>query len=84
MTVAGRRVRLHELTARPGVHVLLQRDAPEPVAGQGPRVAVDRVTDWDGEGLIAVRPDGYVGLRSDAVDHAALRRWLERIGAIAR
>ena len=74
------RARLHELIARPGVHVLLQRDAAD-VQADGRLVHVHRLADVPGRGLLVVRPDGYVGFRSGAVDNAQLRRWLACIGA---
>jgi hypothetical protein len=81
VTVAGRRMRLHELTARPGVHVLLQRDAQEPGNCRGRSIDVHRVMNWPGSGVLVVRPDGYIGLRSETVDDVVLRGWLNRIGA---
>ena len=60
---AGHPVRLHGLLARPGVHVLLDRDADRiDTRPLGPLVHVHRLTDAPGRGLMAVRPDGYVGL----------------------
>ncbi|GEL18864.1 hypothetical protein PA7_27010 [Pseudonocardia asaccharolytica DSM 44247 = NBRC 16224] len=76
----GRRTRLHELTARPGVHILLHRDAAPPRVG-GPRLHVHRLTNMPGRGLLAVRPDGYVGLCTGEADDAGLSGWLARIGA---
>lgn len=82
VTSGGREVRLHELIAEPGVHVLLHRDAPEPNASRyGPHVHLHRLTSAPGSGLLALRPDGYVGLRSGTVDGAQLDSWLARIGA---
>ena len=82
MTCAGRTVQLHELTARPGVNVLLERDT-RPVEGRllGRHVTVHRVTSWPGRGLVAVRPDGYVGFRCGAGDPDRLAVWLDLIGA---
>jgi 2-polyprenyl-6-methoxyphenol hydroxylase-like FAD-dependent oxidoreductase len=78
---AGRTVRLHELLARPGVHVLLDRDAPRLDAlPTGPMVNVHRITSAPGRGLTAVRPDGHIGLRCRADDPNQLTRWLDRIG----
>lgn len=76
----GRTVRLHELTATPAIHLLLSRDAeqPEPL---GPRVHVHRLTSRPGGDLVAVRPDGYVGLRTGPADPAVLRSWLDLVGA---
>lgn len=78
----GRTRRLHDLTATPGVHVLLERDAgtlePGPL---GRHVTLHRLHDRPGAGLVAVRPDGYVGMRSDEADQAQLAAWLDRVGA---
>ena len=78
----GRTVRLHQLTARPGVNVLLERDT-NAVDGKplGRHVTAHRVTSWPGGGLVAVRPDGYVGFRCGAADPERLRAWLDLIGA---
>jgi hypothetical protein len=78
--VAGRRVRLLDLTASSGVHLLLDRDAPD-VGGLGPRVTVHRL-DRAGSGLLAVRPDGRVGLRCAVADVGRLRDWLRLVGAL--
>jgi 2-polyprenyl-6-methoxyphenol hydroxylase-like FAD-dependent oxidoreductase len=77
----GRSVRLHELLARPGVHVLLDRDADRlegPALGHF--VRVHRLQSVPGRGVIAVRPDGYIGFRSGAVEIRQLAAWLIRIG----
>lgn len=82
--VAGRDVRLHELTARPGVHILLDRDADriEDLA-LGGLVHVHRLTSVPGRGLVAVRPDGYIGLRSRTAETSQLGAWLARLGAVS-
>jgi 2-polyprenyl-6-methoxyphenol hydroxylase-like FAD-dependent oxidoreductase len=83
VTVRGCPVRLHSLLARPGVHVLLHRDAaPIEHPGFGPRVAFHRLASTPGAGLVAVRPDGHVGFRCRTADIAQLRAWLARIGAV--
>jgi len=78
---AGRSIRLHELIAQPGVHVLLDRDADRldglPL---GPLVRVHRLTSTPGRGLIAVRPDGYVGFRCRIAEARQLHAWLAQIG----
>jgi hypothetical protein len=75
------RTRTHDLLATPGVHVLLERDAPPPpVSVARPWVSVHRVDSWIGGGLLAVRPDGHVGLRSPGVEDGALARWLDLVG----
>jgi 2-polyprenyl-6-methoxyphenol hydroxylase-like FAD-dependent oxidoreductase len=77
VTSAGRTLRLHDLLARPGVHVLLERDAdPLEVLAAGPMVHVHRLTSTPGRGLIAVRPDGHVGLRCQIADASQLTAWL--------
>lgn len=78
----GPSTRLHDLTARPGIHVLLQRDADDlrPDA-LGPHVTVHRLTDRLGRGLVAVRPDGHVGYRCGEADPAQLCAWLDLLAA---
>ena len=82
VTSGGRQVRLHALLAHPGVHVLLHRDADDverlPL---GPRVTVHRLASVPGTGMVAVRPDGYVGFRCQVADVDQLAVWLARIGA---
>ncbi len=82
VTVDGGPVRLHELTAQPGVHVLLDRDAsPPPVGIAGPHVHVHRLDSIPGRGVRVVRPDGYIGYRAGAFDRVQVSAWLDRIGA---
>jgi len=83
-TTGDRRVRLHELLARPGVHVLLERDAELARPPASPLVHVHRVTSAPGRGLLTVRPDGYVGLRGQATDAGQLDAWLTLAGAPGR
>ncbi|MFD2684429.1 hypothetical protein ACFS5L_06045 [Streptomyces phyllanthi] len=84
VSVGGPPRRLHGLLARPGVHLLLQRDAdPPPDTALGPRVTVLRLTNSPGRGLVAVRPDGHVGFRCGTADPAGLTGWLALIGAVA-
>ena len=74
----GRSVSLHDLLASPGLHVLLDRDAAsveEALAGSD--VCVHRLTSRKGHGLQVIRPDGYVGYRSAAVDLPEVRAWLD-------
>lgn len=83
----GARVRLHHLVARPGVHVLLGRDAPGlPPDLTGDLLTAHRLGDRPGSTVLAVRPDGYVGYRGPGTDptHLGLRAWLDRIGAHPR
>jgi hypothetical protein len=78
---AGRTIQLHELLARPGVQILLDRDAdPTGPLPQGRLVSVHRLTSSPGRGLIAVRPDGYVGFRGQTADIGQLARWLAWLG----
>jgi hypothetical protein len=78
----GRSVRLHELLARPGVHILLDRDADrlEDLA-PGRFVTVHRLTSAPGRGVTVVRPDGYIGFRSRTADVLQLAAWLARVSA---
>lgn len=82
VTANGMRIRLHALLARPGVHVLLHRDADalEHLAF-GPHVTVHRLMSVPDAGVVVVRPDGYVGFRCGVADVRQLRTWLARIGA---
>jgi 2-polyprenyl-6-methoxyphenol hydroxylase-like FAD-dependent oxidoreductase len=78
---AGRSIRLHELLARPGVHVLLDRDADRlDAVPLGPLVHLHRLTSRPGRGLVTVRPDGYIGLRCAAAGAGQLASWLSLIG----
>ena len=80
VTSAGRSIRLHELLARPGVHVLLDRDADLPgTLPLGPLVRLHRITSNPGRGLLTVRPDGYVGLRCRIAEPDQLSAWLNLI-----
>ena len=80
VTVDGRRVRLHEVVSRPGVHLLLERQASGLGAERlGHPVHVHRVDDWPGQGVVAVRPDGFVGYRSATASLDAIRSWLALI-----
>jgi 2-polyprenyl-6-methoxyphenol hydroxylase-like FAD-dependent oxidoreductase len=82
VTTAGRRVRLHSLLARPGIHVLLRRDAADlECQAFGPYVTVHQLTSEPGAGLVAVRPDGYVGMRCGIASVSQLSAWLARVGA---
>jgi hypothetical protein len=75
-------MRLHQVTARPGVHVLLHRDAaPLDPRVLGPRVSVHRIDSWPGQGLLAVRPDGHVGFDCNTADPTQLAAWLDLVAA---
>lgn len=81
VTADGRSVRLHELLARPGVHVLLDQSAAA-IATQPthrPLVSMHRLTSSAGRGLTIVRPDGYIGFRSQIADAAQMETWLRLI-----
>lgn len=75
MTEAGPR-RLHDLTARPGIHVLVQRDTPLLGLGPAPLLHTHRLLDSPGTGVVAVRPDGYIGFTGDRTDQQLLDGWL--------
>jgi 2-polyprenyl-6-methoxyphenol hydroxylase-like FAD-dependent oxidoreductase len=77
---AGRTIRLHELLARPGIHVLLERDAgcPDDLAA-APMINVHRLTSVPGRGLITARPDGHIGFRCQTADANQLLAWLARM-----
>ena len=78
---AGRTVRLHDLLARPGVHILLDRDADRLGSPPPSRfVSIHCLTSSPGRGLIAVRPDGYVGFRSEVAEIGQLATWLSWLG----
>jgi 2-polyprenyl-6-methoxyphenol hydroxylase-like FAD-dependent oxidoreductase len=82
VTSAGRSIRLHELLARPGVHVLLDRDADLPgTLPLGPLVHLHRITSNPGRGLLTVRPDGHIGLRCQIAGPDQLTAWLNLIRA---
>lgn len=90
--VDGRSVRLHELTAVPGLHLLLERDAGPVALDAIPAVAsvdsqprmlhVHRLTSHPGTGVAGIRPDGYVGFRCGEADPVQLRDWLRLVGAV--
>jgi len=85
VTCEGRRVRLHELIAEPGVHVLLQRDADAVDARLlGAQIHVHRLTDRPGRGVAIIRPDGYLGFRSAVVDQGQVGDWLRLVGLAPR
>ena len=78
VTCDGRRVRLHELLAQPGIHVLLERET-NPPGPLGALITVHRLTSVPGRGLTAVRPDGYIGLRCPRAEAGLLLAWLARV-----
>ena len=82
VTSAGRTIRLHDLLARPGVHILLDRDA-DPLSTLPPSrfVSTHCLTSSPGRGLIAVRPDGSIGFRGGTLETDQLAAWLARLRA---
>ena len=78
----GRSIQLHELLARPGVHILLDRDADrlEDLA-PGRFVTVHRLTSVPGRGVTVVRPDGYIGFLGRTAEASQLAAWLARVSA---
>jgi 2-polyprenyl-6-methoxyphenol hydroxylase-like FAD-dependent oxidoreductase len=83
---AGKRTRLHELTAAPGIHILLERDAVG-IDGAGVisssaahLVHIHRLDSHPGRAVVAVRPDGYVGFRCGGNDLPQLLDWLRLVG----
>jgi hypothetical protein len=78
----GRSVRLHELLAGPGVHILLDRDADRlEDLTPGRFVTVHRLTSVPGCGVTVVRPDGYIGFRAGTAEAGQLAAWLALVGA---
>ncbi|WP_426624704.1 FAD-dependent monooxygenase [Leifsonia sp. McL0607] len=86
VVVDGGTARLHQLTASPGIHLLLGRDVPDDAADDtlptGPMLHRHRLDDRPGTELVAVRPDGYIGFRCEAGDRHLLAEWLQRLGAL--
>ena len=64
------------------MHILLDRDA-DPLGTRPPSrfVSIHRLTSSPGRGLITVRPDGYVGFRSQTVEIGQLAAWLASLRA---
>ncbi|MEV6265620.1 FAD-dependent monooxygenase [Kribbella sp. NPDC051936] len=80
VAVADGGTRLQTLTAQPGTHLLLLRDAPTVEVDDG-SIHVHRLLDRGGRGLVAVRPDGYVGLRTTEASSPQVAHWLSSTGA---
>ena len=79
MTADGHRTRLHQLLARPGVHVLLPATVRiSGVPPHGPFVHLHRLANRPDTDVLAVRPDGHLGYRGRP---GGLPRWLAQIGA---
>jgi hypothetical protein len=68
------------LIARPGIHLLLERDACLSGSRLPGTVHVHRLTDTPGTGLVVVRPDGYVGMCTTSAGDS-LYAWLALAGA---
>lgn len=81
VTVDGRAARVHEAIASPGVHLLIGPDGSVPIVNSD-TTSVHRVDAPRWPGVVAVRPDGYVGLVADS-DDIALGDWLAMVGAAA-
>jgi hypothetical protein len=61
---------------------LLDREADRlGMLPSGRLVNVHRLASVPGRGLIAVRPDGYVGFRCQVTDVGQITDWLTRLGA---
>jgi len=77
----GRRLTA-DILARPGVHILLDRDADrlEDLA-PGRFVTVHRLTSVPGRGVTVVRPDGYIGFRGRTAEAGQIAAWLARVSA---
>lgn len=82
VTVDGRAARVHEAIAAPGVHLLIGPDRSVPIVNSD-TVSVHRVDAPRWPDVIAVRPDGYVGLVAESTDDIALSDWLAMVGAVA-
>jgi 2-polyprenyl-6-methoxyphenol hydroxylase-like FAD-dependent oxidoreductase len=74
-------VQLHDLLAGPGLHLLLDRAAPDPEM-TGRQLRAYRLADSPGVGVLAVRPDGHVGFAGSRADDPRLKDWLARVGAL--
>jgi hypothetical protein len=77
--VDGVPVRLHELTALPGLHVLLRAGQAWPYPPR-PELHVHPLDDADLAAVTVVRPDGYIGLCSDSLDDPEIAAWLQLVG----
>jgi 2-polyprenyl-6-methoxyphenol hydroxylase-like FAD-dependent oxidoreductase len=85
ITTPAGHARLHELLAHPGIHVLVDRDARLPLDGLPleaplrPDIQVYRRISSSGTGVVAVRPDGYVGFTGDGSPPDGLVSWLDLV-----
>lgn len=72
--VDGRRTRMHDVTAHPGLTVMLHCDAPDITSEiAGHLVHVVRLPNIAGAGVTIVRPDGHVGYVGGVI---GARNWL--------
>lgn len=86
VVAGGQATRLHSLTATPGIHVLIERDArwdQDTVRWFPPTEAVHvhRLESHPGRAVVCARPDGYVGFSCAVGDPLQLRDWLRMVGA---
>jgi hypothetical protein len=78
----GRSIRLHELLARPGVHVLLDCDADRLEDwAPGRFVTVHRLSSVPGRGGTVVRPDGHIGFLGRTAEPGQVSAWLALVNA---
>jgi 2-polyprenyl-6-methoxyphenol hydroxylase-like FAD-dependent oxidoreductase len=81
VTVDGVETRLHSLLAHPGAHLLLHRDAdPIEHLEPGRLISMHRLMSTPGNGVLGIRPDGYVGFRCGTVDPTQVNEWLALLG----
>jgi hypothetical protein len=82
VTLGGSQDSLHAITASPGIHVLYCSGATPPQAiDLGPHAHLHRLDHAPFDGIVAVRPDGYIGFRGGDGSFDALAAWLREIGA---
>ncbi|MGH3342002.1 MAG: FAD-dependent monooxygenase [Carbonactinosporaceae bacterium] len=80
VTVNGTPQRLHDLTSRPGLHLLLYHDTPTGTLAPPDKLThLHRIISWPGTGVVVVRPDGHVGYRSGSPG-PGLGDWLAAMG----
>jgi 2-polyprenyl-6-methoxyphenol hydroxylase-like FAD-dependent oxidoreductase len=81
VTVDGRAARLHEVIASPGVHLLIGPESTTPSIEIRDMVSVHHVDAPRWPGVVAVRPDGYVGLVAVSAEDIVVGDWLALVGA---
>ena len=80
----GRTESLQSLLTGPGVHLLVDSHTPLGslrAEANAPWLQIHRLSEAPRLGVVAVRPDGYIGFRGWAADDDSLRRWLTFTGA---